>query len=353
MRRPFDALPRTLILVAGMSALGFAARTVHAQASAADTSLARQLGNEGLDLAASGDCTRAVEKLSRAEGLHHAPTTLTVLGECHLTLGHLVEGVEELTRVAREDLPPGAPPAFRKAQARARQKLAVAKARVPKLKIFVDGAPKDEPMEITVDGQAVHVATLGLDRPIDPGDHVIEVSAAGYETTSSHLAIKEGAYDSVRLVLKAVAAPPAAVATAPAQTSTASQPEAAHAAPTETAPAKSRHASYVPAILSFSVGGVGLAVGSVLGVATLSKASHLSSVCQPKNACPGSAQGDIDSASTLALGSTIGMAVGVVGVGLGTYFLLAPPHTDEARASARVTVSPWLGPGSAGVVGTF
>src|SRR4029079_17212090 len=43
---------------------------------AGDMATARTLGTEGLRLAESGDCAGAVEKLTRAEKLHHAPTTL-------------------------------------------------------------------------------------------------------------------------------------------------------------------------------------------------------------------------------------------------------------------------------------
>jgi hypothetical protein len=125
-------------------------RAPSARAGAADVSLARQLGNEGLQLAASGDCAGAVEKLKRAEGLYHAPTTLTVLGECHVTLGKLVDGVEELTRVAREELGRAAPLAFRKAQIRARQKLEAARLRLPKLRLTVDGAAADAVLEVRI-----------------------------------------------------------------------------------------------------------------------------------------------------------------------------------------------------------
>jgi hypothetical protein len=320
-----------------------APRSSSAQTSA-DVSLARQLGNEGLSLAASGDCAGAIEKLTRAEGLHHAPTTLTVLGECHVTVGKLVDGVEELTRVVREDLGPRPLPAFRKAQIRARQKLDDARPRLPKLRLTVDGAHGDVSLSLRIDGQAVPAATLGLDRPVDPGAHDVEVSALGYKTATAHVTMKEGASQSLKLTLEAI---PIAASTEPDVTTPATPPPARPAA----RPAEKR-ASYLPAGLLLGAGAAGIGVGAVLGVLTLDKASHLNSVCQPRSDCPASAQGDISSANTLALGSTIAFGVGVVGVGLGTYFLLRPPKSDRAPA-AGVTVRPWLGLASAGFAGSF
>jgi hypothetical protein len=324
---------------AAVAVVALASRSSFAQSSA-DISLARQLGNEGLSLASSGDCAGAIEKLTRAEGLHHAPTTLTVLGECHITVGKLVDGVEELTRVVREDLGPRPLPAFRKAQIRARQKLDDARPRLPKLRLSVEGVRGDASLAIRIDGQTVPAATLGLDRPVDPGAHDVEASALGYRTATAHVTMKEGASQSLKLTLEPIPVAPAepVVSTPP--------PQAARRQPPQ-------KASYLPAGVLLGVGAAGIGVGAVLGVLTLGKASHLNSVCQPRSDCPASAQGDISAANSLALGSTIGFGVGAVAVGLGTYFLFRPPKSDGTATATGLTVRPWLGLATAGLAGTF
>jgi hypothetical protein len=320
-------------------------RTSSAQSSA-DVSLARQLGNDGLAAAASGDCAGAVEKLSRAEGLRHAPTTLTVLGECHIALGKLVDGVEELTRVVREDLGPRPIPAFRKAQLRARKKLDEARPRLPKLRVSLEGDHRDLQLELKIDGQSVPAASLGLDRPVDPGPHDVELSASGYKTATAHLVAKEGVSQSWKAVLEPLPVP---VAPPPTPAPPASMAEATPPSP---APAESK-ANYLPAGLSLGVGVAGIAVGSVLGILTLNKASQLSSVCQPRNDCPAGEQGDLNSANGLALGSTIGFGVGAVGAVLGTYFLIRPPRSETKSGAESARVTPWIGPGAGGLAGSF
>ena len=53
----------------------------------------------------------AIEKLKRAEALHHAPTILGRLGECQVNVGEVVEGTENLNLVVREPLAETAPKA--------------------------------------------------------------------------------------------------------------------------------------------------------------------------------------------------------------------------------------------------
>src|SRR5579871_3544383 len=74
--------------------------------SAENTAAARSLGIQGVQLADAGKCPEAIEKLQRAETLHHAPTILGRLGECQVNVGLIVEGTENLNSVVREQLAP-------------------------------------------------------------------------------------------------------------------------------------------------------------------------------------------------------------------------------------------------------
>jgi hypothetical protein len=80
-----------------------------ADATAADTSAARALGVDGFKLVAAGKCGEAIDKLQRSEALHHALSVLEKLGECQVSTGKIVDGVETLRRVAREHLAADAP----------------------------------------------------------------------------------------------------------------------------------------------------------------------------------------------------------------------------------------------------
>ena len=90
------------------------------QPQAESIAAARSLGMQGIKMADAGDCKGAIEKLSRAESLYHAPSILARLGECQVKVGQVVMGTENLNRVVREQLAANAPKAFRDAQERAK-----------------------------------------------------------------------------------------------------------------------------------------------------------------------------------------------------------------------------------------
>src|SRR5262249_3824745 len=129
--------------------------------SAADVSLARTLGLEGVKLADSGDCAGAIDRLQRAETLYHAPPILDRLGEWQVAVGKVVAGTESLQRVVREPLPAHAPQAFVAAQERAKKALQTALPRVAKLRVHV-AAPAGVTPTVKVDGETVPLAALDL-----------------------------------------------------------------------------------------------------------------------------------------------------------------------------------------------
>jgi hypothetical protein len=327
------------------------ASSAHAQATASpeDIASARALGTEGVRLADAGDCASAVTKLEAAEQLYHAPTTLERLGECQVNLGHLVAGTETLNRVARETLAPSAPAAFVAAQHRAAQVLTTAQPRIGRLRIRVDGPPTDK-LTVTVDGANVPPALFDADRATDPGAHEVKAIAAGYKTAISSVDVPPGAEASVWLKLEVDPNAPAAL---PAWSAPAEPASGGPIAPP--APPPSNGPNRTPAIISFAVGGAGIAVGAVFGILALGTKSTLDNECASK-VCPASSQSDIDSLSTRATISNIGYAIGIVGVAVGTV-LVFTAQRSEGRASATsrppVRIRPWLGVGAAGLGGTF
>jgi hypothetical protein len=322
-----------------------------------DVASARSLGTEGVKLADSGNCAAAIPKLEAAEKLYHAPTTLERLGECQVNLGRLVAGTESLNRVVRETLPSSAPPAFVAAQQRAVQLLATTQPRIGKLHIHVEGAPIDT-VTVTVDGVHVPSALFDAARATDPGPHDVIAAAPGYKTASTSLQLAAGADSAVSLKLEPD--PNAAVSAGQSSTAGATPPPAGvppdnigpAPAPGTTAPNR------IPALVAFSIGGVGVAVGSVLGIMALGTKSSLDNSCPDKKNCPPSSQSDIDALSARATISSIGFGVGIVGVAVGAVLLLTS-HGGEPRPLAaspppsHVRVGPWLGWGTAGVGGSF
>lgn len=333
-------------LVTLLSIAGTARADGTAPASDEQKAAARLLGTEGVKLAMNGDCGHAVDKLTRAEALLHAPTTAVWLGQCNIQLGHLVAGTEILNRVVREALPEGAPKSWVDAKQRAQSLFDTAEPRIAKLTIHVDRSGAAEP-QVTVDGEQVPSVLLDNERPTDPGAHHVVATADGLSTATADVNLSDGQSQRVSLRLEGTAAAAAQPGTA-AATSTTQPPSQ----PTSTPPIEQSSPNHTAAFVTFGIGATGLILGSVFGVLALSDKSRLDAVNGCPGNCPASSQNDVDAIHRDSLLSTIGFGVGIVGAGIGT-ILFVSAHSDETPKSGRLEVRPWVGPGSAGVGGTF
>jgi hypothetical protein len=323
------------------------------QPQAESVAAARSLGLQGIKLADAGDCKGAIEKLSRAESLYHAPSILGRLGECQVNVGQVVLGTENLNRVVREQLAPNAPKAFRDAQTRAASALNKALPKIARLTVKVE--PADAKPQVTVSGAAIPPALIGVERPTDPGTHEVVVSAPGYLEQKSSVTLAEGGAQDISIKLEKD--PNAVVAAA------ASTPSAAPLVATTTAPASDAGSkkSNTLAYVALGVGGAGLLVGGITGILALGKKSDLKGCVDDR--CPTSQKDTLDSAKSIATVSTVGFAVGLVGVGVGVVLLLtgsgsssaslAPAKVAQREPVRGVHVTPWVGGDRAGLSGTF
>jgi hypothetical protein len=298
--------------------------------------MARTLGVAGVALAEAGNCSQAIEKLARAEALHHAPSTAERLGECEIETGKIVAGTERLQRVIREPLASNAPAPFVAAVARARAVLDKATPRIAMLRVDVK-APPEAHVSVAIDGEPVPDAVVRDERPTDPGRHEIRATAPGYPPATASVVLADGETKTLSLQISPVANAGPSSSQAPSLF-----PDSASAGP---------H-SYVGAITAFSIGGVGLVVGAIAGGEVMSKSSTLSSTCNAGGVCPASMQADISSAKSWALISTTGFAIGGVGVVTGIMLLLTQGSSPSPEPKAA-TVVPVVGGTSAGLRGWF
>jgi hypothetical protein len=337
---------------AAVVALGSRTASAQEQPQAENVAAARSLGLQGIQLADSGDCKGAIEKLSRAESLYHAPSILGRLGECQVMVGQIVLGTENLNRVAREELAPTAPKAFRDAKERAKTVLNTALPKIARLTVKVD--PADAKPQVTVAGAPIPAALIGVERPTDPGTHEVVISAPGYLEQHKSVTLAEGGSQELAIVLEKDPNAAAAAAPPPPPPPVVVAPPPAPAA--DTAPKRNNTLAYV----ALGVGGAGLVVGGITGFLALGKKGDLEG-CKEER-CPTSQKDTLDSAKTMATVSTVGFAVGFVGVGAGVVLLLTGGGASSASNAKThvaqhqwrgVRVEPWLGSDQAGLQGTF
>jgi hypothetical protein len=325
-------MPKSTSLGALLVASFVTSATMSARADeAADTAAARALGGDGITLADAGDCTQAVEKLRRAEELHHAPSTAGRLGECEILTGRLVTGTERLQRLLREPLPPNAPAPFVDALTRARRVLDHALPRIGTMRISVK-VPAGTKVQVTVDGERMPDALLDADRPVDPGHHTITATAVGFYSKSEEVTLSDSESTKVSLELlpdrTARIVPPAEPEADRGKTASSNEPASGGMSPAS--------------IVAFSVGSVGLAAGIAGGLVVALDSGDLSKNCTANKICPADKQSEINSAKTWATISTVGFGVAAAGLSTGLMVLLFGNHHESGRTEAKIR--PVVGP---------
>ncbi len=356
-------------LAAAAAAAALAPATAHAQ-SDADRATARQLGQEGFAALDQKDYPTAEDRLRRADRLVHAPTLMLGLARALVGEHKFVEAQEMYQRIIREGVPAGAPEAFRQALEDAKKEVDTASPYIGGVTITVKAAGGgDVPNEkVTIDGNPVNVASLGIRRAVDPGTHTLKVTADGFKTAEVKFTVAEGGSVDAPVVLEKdpswvppTATPVPGTAPGPGEGTPVGPtpvPGPTPGFPQPPPPGAEQPQGGLPMavpIAAFGVGAAGLILGSVMGVVALGDHSRLTNECTA-GSCDPKYQGDIDSYHSAGLISTVGFVVAGVGAAAGVVTLLLHSSGGSAAPAQPATgfqVTPVVGPGSFGAVGRF
>ncbi len=149
--------------------------------SDADKAAARQLATQGAQALSANKYADALDLVTRAEAMFHAPTHLAMIARAQGGLGHYVAAREAYIKLSREELAPNAPAAFKAAVDDARAQLPVVEAKIANLRIVVHGG-EGKKVTVKLDEQPVAEALIGVFAPVDPGKHDVSISTGGPPT---------------------------------------------------------------------------------------------------------------------------------------------------------------------------
>jgi hypothetical protein len=280
-----------------------------AQTAKGELDAARALANAGLDMFDHGRWAESLERFESAERLFHAPSHWLYIARTRTKLGKLVAARDAYRKLLEEELAADAPPVFHEDQANGKAELPAVEERIARVTVSVTDSPTGATLEI--DGNE---ATIGATTDVDPGEHLVIVSAPGYQPAEQTITLADGGDESIELVLT---------------------PAASDAGGGDTAVEEGDLVSWVPAVAMISVGGIGLALGSITGAMALGKNSELEEACPAREQCLQDNQALEDDGRTLATVSTIGFVVGGFGVAAGVAWLLLWPSDEEEDVVAR------------------
>jgi len=315
---------------------------------------ARAAADQGFDAFGRGEWAVALDLFERAESLVHSPVHVLFQARCQAKLNRLIEAQEAYLLVLRYALPAGAPAAVRRAaQQDAQRELAVIEPQVPWVSVSVEGADGAEPVEITQDGRVLPPALLGVERPVNPGEHTWLARSGSRRSEIERRVVQTGTRSTVTLRLlepeiELVSTPPRGAL--------------AGAAAARSAGYRADEGSHGPSAwvyVGFGVAAAGLGVGTGFLLQKGNIEDRIRDSCDPTGcyATPQNVErkSDADRAGLIATVGFISAGVGLTGAL--ALWLLSPsdgaPSADPAPSARAPRLEPWLGWGSAGVTGSF
>jgi hypothetical protein len=296
-----------------------------ARAQTSDRASAEALFRAGRQANARGDYATACQRFEESNRLDPAIGTVFNLANCREKLGQLASAWQRYQE-AIQKLPTGD-----ERIAIATQRVAALEAKLPKLTLTLpDSAPKGA--LILKDGVELGSGSLGVELPVDPGEHVLIVRAPDHEDRTVSVTLAEGEKRALELEVGAPK-PQALQAAVPA-------PASHEGFYPPSAPARAEQGSSpqrTAGIVIASVGAAGLVLSVVTGALVLSKKHTVDDNCVNKRCSP-DALDAADSGRTLSAVSTVAFVTGAAALGGGIVLVLTghrhePAHTALSAAA--------------------
>jgi hypothetical protein len=323
---------RTFALFALLASL---AVTTSSEARADDE--ATKLFNAAVEFMKQERCTEALPLLREAQRRDPGIGTQFNLAVCEEKTGRFGSAFRDYRAVLNLAHASGK----RDREDAAREKLSALAPRLSRFSIRVAEADRDT---VIVRVDDVVLSRDELDGyPVDPGSHPIDAIAPSKERwTATHVAPAEGQTETIKI-------PPLVRTTAGSPTKPVESSGALADASSSTATTRRT--------VGFVVGGigvVGLLTGTATGIVLLNAKSTADERCTPRcvDASGALDQEGVDAVNrgkTLAPVNVVAWAIGIVGVGVGAFFLFTTPSAS-ARAPHRTLAVGW---NASGIEGTF
>lgn len=320
----------------------FGVLSLAAEASAlADESPAQTAYEQGVELFRAGNFEAACGLLADSYRLEPLPGVLFTWATCELRADRVASAAQHYADFL--DAVANLPPPERAAQDERRQAAQRERARIlPEVPYLTVVMAADAVRTSTVrrDGEVLPRAALGVEVPVDPGEHVIDFEGADGTHAQQRVVLAKREHKTIVVGF----AKPSQVAAVP------TAPRRRDAPP----PPKLYERKVTPWIyVTGGVGVAGLLTGSIAGLLAFNDKSAVNDLCSGP-ACTASGKDAADAAKLEATVSTVGFGVGLAGVIATAIVYIA----DSGQTQARVTKPKrWsvvaLSPTAFGVGGEF
>ncbi|TKC95262.1 hypothetical protein [Polyangium fumosum] len=320
---------------------------------AQDVVAAEALFRKGVEQIDAGNFIAACPAIAESQRLDPRPGTLYVLADCEAEAGHIATAVAHFEDYLRAY---AGMKADQKVKHADRAKKAEAKkdalsAEVPELSIALpQGAPAGT--KVSRDGTELSAAVLGMFLPIDPGEHLVMLEVPGAKPVEKRVVIERGKKATVTLELPVVEAPKPVAELPKVEPSVKPSP----VAPPPEVPSGMDGKRKAGVVLA-SLGAAGLVAFGVTGGMAVANKSEVEAGCKNLR-CNEAGYDAVLRGRTFSTVATVGLGVGVVGLGAGITMILLGGSKEKSDAAQKRALDALLidaGPGGAylGAKGAF
>lgn len=305
------------------------AHRAEAQAAPDQKAAAEALFDKGLGLLKQGEYAQACAYLEQSQAVERGIGTMLYLAECYEKLGRTASAWALFREASSAAQAEGQAERAQAGAARAGQ----LEPQLARLAVLVPPAAQVPGLEILRNGTQVGSPVWGVMVPVDPGPQRIEARAPNYEAWSHTESVARGGQLSVTVPPLAASANPQPAAAGPVvPESPAPAPAAAHAA-TER-PASTGSTQRTIALVTGAVGVVGLGLGSYFGVRAASKNSDAHDAC-PSRLCSTEGFQLHEQAQDSATLSNVFVIGGAALLGTGIVLYLTAPRNETRSVTLR------------------
>lgn len=299
--------------------------------SAGDGALAEALFRDAKALMQQNKHAEACPKLEESQRLDPGGGTQLTLALCYEGAGRFASAwaafSEALTTAKRDNRPERAKIA--------QDKIDAVAAKMAYLTVVVPPEVASLSPEVKRDGSVLRPTVWGSAIPVDPGEHVVEVTASGKKKWARK--VTAGGSEGLKITLKVPKLEDEGTGTEkkddggekPPEDTTKPEPGGGWKKPT--------------GITLLVVGAIGVGVGGYFGFSALSKRKDADDRCPAKECTDPKAITLVDESKSAATISTVGIGLGVGLAVLGAVFVVtapkAPPSTSAQLAPKRSGVS--------------